>query len=96
MSLTPFVVHCQRDLYDVYVGRPSIWGNPHPVSPKYCYRCDAEHSRESAILLFEEDVRSNPSLVAAVKSKLKGKVLGCWCAPNPCHGDVLAKIANDL
>jgi hypothetical protein len=22
-------------------------------------------------------------------------VLGCWCAPKACHGDVLASIAND-
>ncbi len=25
---------------------------------------------------------------------LKGKVLGCWCAPLACHGDVLAELAN--
>jgi len=25
---------------------------------------------------------------------LKGKVLGCWCAPEPCHGDVLKELAN--
>lgn len=22
---------------------------------------------------------------------LEGKVLGCWCKPNPCHGDVLSE-----
>lgn len=26
--------------------------------------------------------------------ELKGKVLGCWCAPKQCHGDVLAELAN--
>jgi hypothetical protein len=26
--------------------------------------------------------------------ELTGKVLGCWCAPKACHGDVLVKLAN--
>jgi hypothetical protein len=26
--------------------------------------------------------------------ELKGKILGCWCKPLPCHGDVLAELAN--
>ncbi len=26
--MTPRVVHCKREPYDVYVGRPSKWGNP--------------------------------------------------------------------
>jgi hypothetical protein len=32
--------------------------------------------------------------MADVKS-LKDKVLGCYCAPLPCHGDVLVKLANE-
>jgi hypothetical protein len=26
--------------------------------------------------------------------ELRGLVLGCWCAPRPCHGDVLVRLAN--
>jgi hypothetical protein len=29
-----------------------------------------------------------PSLLAKLP-ELRGKALGCWCAPEPCHGDVL-------
>jgi hypothetical protein len=25
---------------------------------------------------------------------LKGKALGCWCSPLPCHGHLLARLAN--
>jgi hypothetical protein len=25
---------------------------------------------------------------------LAGKTLGCWCAPGPCHGEVLAAAAS--
>ena len=28
--------------------------------------------------------------------ELKGKVLGCWCAPQACHGDTLAELANRI
>ena len=26
---------------------------------------------------------------------LAGKTLGCWCKPNPCHGDVLVKLVQE-
>ena len=28
------------------------------------------------------------------RKELKGKILGCWCSPYACHGEVLAEIAN--
>jgi hypothetical protein len=31
---------------------------------------------------------------AAELKKLKGKVLACWCSPNPCHGDVIAAVVE--
>lgn len=27
---------------------------------------------------------------------LKGKTLGCWCWPNPCHGDIILQILEVL
>lgn len=81
------VVHCRRARYDVYVGRAmprfglpgSKWGNP--------YRGDG------AIRLFEQRLRATPRLLAALP-EVHGKVVGCWCAPNPCHGDVIVRLAN--
>jgi hypothetical protein len=32
-------------------------------------------------------------LIAALP-ELRGKRLGCWCAPHPCHGDLLKGLAN--
>lgn len=29
-----------------------------------------------------------------IKKELKGKDLVCWCAPLPCHADVLLELAN--
>ncbi len=77
---------------DVYIGRAcnmggwrlkqSIWHNPYSVK---------EYGREKAIEKYEEYIRGNKILMKKIK-ELKGKVLGCWCAPNACHGDVLVKI----
>ena len=88
------VVHCRREPSDVYIGRPSKWGNP------FSDRLGtlAEHvvaSREEAISRYELWIRTQPELIAAAKVELRGKVLGCWCKPKACHGDVLARIADE-
>ena len=83
----PAVVHCRRDRYDVYVGRPSRFGNP--------FRIGVDGTREQVIAKYEIWLLSHPELVIAAKAELKGKVLGCWCAPERCHADVLLRIANE-
>lgn len=81
------VVHFQREPNDVYIGRPSKWGNPFTIG--------RHGTREEVIAKYEEYLLTNPSLMAALP-ELKGKVLGCWCSPRACHGDVLAKLANEI
>ena len=82
----PLVVHCRKEKYDVYIGRPSKWGNPFVVG--------RDGSRQEVILKFLKWFRNQQHLIDALP-ELKGKRLGCWCAPKPCHGDMLAKLAND-
>lgn len=86
------VVHCKKEPYDVYIGRPSKWQNIFSHLPN----SSAEYivsSREEAIELFEMWVVHQPELMRDL-SELKGKVLGCWCHPKPCHGDILLRLAN--
>lgn len=71
--------------HDVYVGRGSKWGNP--------YRIGVHGTREEVIALYEKRLLASPTLMSAL-GELRGKVLGCYCAPLPCHGDVLARLAN--
>lgn len=91
----PKVVHCKSgEPYDVYVARPSKFGNP------YSHKEGTQASwvvetREDAIRLYEEWLRAQPELMAAVKKELRGKTLSCWCSPLACHGDILLKIANE-
>lgn len=89
------VVHCKRSKYDVYIGRPSIWGNPfsHKSGTLAKYKCA---TREEAIEKYTDWLLTQPELIEKAKSELKGKVLGCWCSPNACHGDILAAIANEV
>jgi hypothetical protein len=77
------IVHCKRDKYDVYIGRPSKWGNPYVIGK--------DGSREEVIKKYEEYILNSPELLAALP-ELEGKILGCWCAPKPCHGEVLLKL----
>lgn len=81
------VVHCKQESYDVYIGRPSKWGNPYQLGP--------DGSREEVIEKYMEWLENNPDLLGDIY-ELKGKVLGCWCKPKPCHGDVLVDIINQL
>ena len=89
-----FVVHCKREPYDVLIDRSTIWGNPfsHKLGTRAKFLVD---TRDEAIAQFDVWVRARPEFVAFVKQELRGKVLGCWCSPKACHGDVLARIANE-
>lgn len=87
------VVHYNKEPYDVYIGRPSIFGNPFSHLDGTLARFKVG-SREEAISKYREWLMSQPLLVDRVKRELKGKVLGCWCKPKSCHGDVLAEVAD--
>ncbi len=82
----PRVVHCKRSRYDVYVGRPSKWGNPFEIG--------RDGTRAQVIARYERWLRSQPQLLAEL-DELAGKTLGCWCAPRACHGDLLARLARE-
>lgn len=85
-TMHKLVVHVRRSSFDVYIGRPSIWGNP--------FKLKREADREAVLAQYREWLMSQPELIERAKRELKGKVLACWCAPKACHGDVLAEIAN--
>lgn len=88
------VVHCKKAAYDVYIGRPSKWGNPfsHKLGTQAQF---VVGSRDEAIAAYREWIVHQPELLAALP-ELKGKTLGCWCKPQSCHGDVLAALVDQL
>jgi hypothetical protein len=72
--------------YDVRIDRSTEWGNPFRVGP--------DGDRQDVIRKYAEWIQRQPDLVERAKRELRGKVLACHCAPLPCHGHILAKIAN--
>lgn len=81
-----FVVH-RKKAYDIYIGRPSKWGNPFVIG--------RDGTRSEVIEKYEQWLLTQPQLLADLH-ELRGMTLGCWCAPRACHGDVLARYANDM
>ncbi len=65
--MTTRVVHCKKEKYDVYIGRPSIFGNP--------FQIGRDGNREAVIQKYKKWVLGQRDLLRKI-SKLKGKVLG--------------------
>jgi Domain of unknown function (DUF4326) len=50
--------------------------------------------RRGCIDKFREHLLASPDLLAQARRELRGCVLGCWCKPEACHGDVLLQLVN--
>ena len=73
------VVNRYKSAFDVYIGRGSKWGNP--------FKIGVDGDRKTVINLYREWIIHQP--VFNDIEELRGKTLGCFCHPLPCHGDVL-------
>jgi Domain of unknown function (DUF4326) len=99
------VVHCKRESYDVYIGRgrdprsgePGEWGNPYSHRPSRVPGVIVVASVDEAIACYRRHLWAEINsgrLSLARLAALDGKTLGCWCAPRPCHGEVLVAAAR--
>lgn len=88
------VVHCKKEPYDIYIGRPSKWGNPYSHKDGTLAQFKVA-TREEAVSKYKEYLIHRPELLQSLH-ELKGKVLGCWCAPQACHGDILIELLTLL
>ena len=79
------VVHCKKSAFDIYIGRPSKWGNPFVLG--------RDGTRSEVVAKYEAWLRMQPHLMSSLH-ELRGKKLGCWCSPLACHGDVLVKLCH--
>jgi hypothetical protein len=69
----------------VYVGRPSKWGNPFAIP--------ADGTRDEVIEKYRNWLAEQPDLLLQLY-ELHGKDLICWCAPEACHAEVLQDLAR--
>ena len=78
----------------IYIGRnlsfyvkgatKSKWANPYSVK---------KYGREECLKKYKEYVLNNKELMSSLH-ELEGGVLGCWCHPEPCHGDILIALCE--
>jgi hypothetical protein len=64
--------------------RASKWANPFTIG--------RDGTRADVIAKFRAWLLAQPELMAALP-ELRGRDLACWCAPEPCHADVLLEMA---
>lgn len=76
-----------QENYDVYIGRPSMWGNPFIIGK--------DGTREEVVEKYRAWVVQQDYLMERLHT-LKGKRLGCYCKPLACHGDVLVELVENL
>jgi hypothetical protein len=81
------VVNIRREWANIYIGRPTKWGNP--------FRIGIDGTRAECVAKHREWIKEQPELLASLH-ELKDKRLGCYCKPEACHGDTLAAMADKL
>ncbi|KAK3095395.1 hypothetical protein FSP39_014164 [Pinctada imbricata] len=72
------------DENNIYMGKiaDNKWSNPYAHYPK-----------KGAMRLYEQHIRDN---LWNNLHELKGKTLGCWCYPYPCHADILKRLYEEM
>lgn len=89
----------------IYIGRDmskyvkgamgSKWANPFRAAERGGgTKVNDANAKQERLRKYEEHIRMTPELIGSL-GELRGKVLGCWCAPEPCHGNVLIKLLNE-
>ncbi len=105
MNMNPLIVNVRHAKGGfVYVGRAmharglaeSPYANPFPITKT--------ETRRKVLLDYIEHFiaqvsANNTDFRPEVLSRLAGKRLGCWCAPEPCHAELVsiaAELANEV
>lgn len=94
------VANKRKGARGVYIGRPSVLGNPFQIGPDGT-RAEVIEKYRSWI---ESEVRTQPDgPVARELDRLRARhergetvTLVCWCAPAPCHGDVIRDLISGI
>jgi hypothetical protein len=88
------VVNMKYEDFDVYIGRAGrgqdgYFGNPFVLQVGEPRGSSLEKYR----VHFHERLKTDPEFRKRI-NELKGKTLGCFCKPYPCHGDIIAEYLN--
>jgi hypothetical protein len=70
----------------VCIDRTTDWGNP--------FKENDDGTREEVVAKFARYYLPHKNRLLKKLPELRGKVLGCWCHPEECHGHVIAEGVN--
>jgi hypothetical protein len=78
-----------------YVGRAMHRGGWHLAASPLAspFRPGPDGSRAEVVARYREYLLARPDLLALLPG-LRGRRLGCWCVPEPCHAQVIAELAD--
>ena len=89
------LLHWQENTDHIYIGRNMSFYVPGAVKSKWSNSYSVKkYGRDECLQKYEEYLR-NSDLMNQLR-ELEGKVLGCWCAPESCHGDILVKVLKEM
>lgn len=82
--------------HHIYIGRNMSFYVPGAKKSKFANPFSVKkYGRDECLRLYQEYILTNPELYDALH-ELKDCTLACWCSPDPCHGDILIKLINEL
>jgi hypothetical protein len=90
------VVNQYKERFDVYIGRPSKWGNPFSDKEGTLAKYKVKDRNESVDSFRKYITEGEGKHLLNDLHELKGKTLGCFCKPLACHGDVLKELIDSL
>ncbi|KAK3094445.1 hypothetical protein FSP39_001843 [Pinctada imbricata] len=78
------------DENNIYMGSiaGNKWSNPYTCHPRM-----GAKEFQKCMRLYEQHIRDN---LWNNLHELKGKTLGCWCYPYPCHADILKRLYEEM
>ena len=90
------VVNIRKETYDVYIGRAGhgengYFGNPFRLGTSMARGSTLDRYRKYFYhrIVTDEEFRKRIG-------ELQGKTLGCFCKPNPCHGDIIKEYLDRI
>ena len=93
------------DPQNVYVGRAGVVFIDGQRFPKNAspfanpFKITASLTRDQAVEQYKTHIQDKVNKSQELKELLlsyKGKNLGCWCHPEPCHANILVEIMEEL
>lgn len=107
--ITIAVVNLNKRIQDergfIYIGRPGPYGNPYRIGKDGDRGACIELFKRYLKIISNSSIRHpNSNLLLRLETEMREMIedekihhfkLGCWCAPEPCHGDILKQILEE-